>query len=54
MKTNYSEKRIEQLDLIVRKLSSKSRSQKWLSKKEFALQNKLFSVLIKQNNYSFT
>lgn len=54
MKTNYSEKRIEELDLIVRKLSIKSRSQKWLSKKEVALRNKLFTILIRQNNYSFT
>lgn len=54
MKTNYSEKRIEELDLIVHKLTIKSRSQKWLSKKEVALRNKLFTILIRQNNYSFT
>lgn len=50
MKTNYSLKRIEQLENIVIKLTYRKHDKHYLTKKEANLQNKLIFCIISQNN----
>lgn len=50
MKTNYSLKRIEQLEMIVLKLGYRKRDRHYLTMKEANLQNKLFVCICSQDN----
>lgn len=50
MKTNYSLKRIEQLEMIVLKLGYRKRNRHYLTMKEANLQNKLFVCICSQDN----
>lgn len=50
MKTNYSIKRIKELEAISLHLFWRKRHKKSLTKKEVRLQNKLFMCLVSQEN----
>lgn len=50
MKTNYSLKRIEQLEKIAIKLRYRKHDKHYLTVKESNLQNKLFMCICSQNN----
>ena len=50
MKTNYSIKRIKELEAILLHLFWRERHKRGLTKKEVRLQNKLFMCLVSQEN----
>lgn len=50
MKTNYSIKRIKELEAISLHLFWRERHKRGLAKKEVRLQNKLFMCLVSQEN----
>lgn len=50
MKTNYSIKRIKELEAVSLHLFWRKRYKKRLTKKEVRLQNKLFMCLVSQEN----
>lgn len=53
MKTNYSNKRIDELEKIVLTLGVELRINKHLPKKKFSLFNKILTLLRNQNNFTF-
>lgn len=50
MKTNYSLKRIEQLEMIILKLGYQKRNKHYLTIKEANLQNKIFICICSQKD----